>query len=144
MSLFIQQEEIFAKVELVSPVAKVYEGQLFDGESWTVDIGDGAVPIIGVEFGGTTDVPNSQKGICGAAEWPEEAIFSVITIGTTKKDCRALMQNVRDDLIGFQPTNAGEVIPALYASMGAINDLGSPTRFADIQTFTFTSNKNKS
>lgn len=144
MSLYDQQQEIWEKMLLVSPVAKVYEGQLHDGEKWVVDIGDGSRPVLGIEFGGTVDVPNSQKTIIGAAYNPEEAIFSVTAVGTTKKDCRAIMQNVRDDMLGFIPTNASEISPALYASMGAINDLSSPTRYADVQTFTFISNKDKS
>lgn len=144
MSLFIQQEEILEKLRAVTDEILVYEGQIFDGTEWSVDIGDGAVPVLGVEFGGTVDVPNSQKGICGASRNPQEAIFTVTVIGTSKRDCRAVVQNVRDDLIGFQPTNASEIKPALYASMGAISDLASPTRFADVQTFTFVSNSDKS
>lgn len=144
MSLFQQQEEILAVLEAVAPGILVYEGQIFDGTEWVVDIGDGSVPVLGVEFGGTVDVPNSQKGICGAARNPQEAIFTVTAIGTSKKDCRGIVQNVRDDIIGFIPSNASEIKPALYASMGAINDLTSPTRFADVQTFTFVSNSDKS
>lgn len=144
MSLFEQQEEIYARLEQVSTDALVYEGQLYDGDKWVVDIGDGSKPVLGIEFGGTVDVPNSQKTIIGAAFNPAEAIFSVTTVGTTKRDCRALMQNVRDDFLGFIPTNASEIKPALYASMGAINDLSSPTRYADVQTFTFISNSDKS
>lgn len=144
MSLFDQQEEIVEVLKNVSRSALVYEGQLHDGTEWVVDIGDGTAPVLGIEFGGTTDIPNSQKGIIGAAHNGQEAIFSVIAVGTSKYDCRAIMQNVRDDMVGFTPTNASEIKPALYASMGAINDITSPTRYADIQTFTFISNSDKS
>lgn len=143
MSAYDQQQEIIAELEKIriGPTAfKVYEGVVDDGEKWLVEEGVSGKPFLAVQFGGFAQTPMRLKHMTGARHNSRETIFSVTIVANSDRQTRQLWDKACTQLLGFQPTNAGEIQEALFASPGKISFLGSPTRYTSIQSFTFLSN----
>lgn len=143
MSVYDQQQEIKAELEKIriGPTGfKVYEGAVDDGEKWTVEEGLSGVPFMALQFAGFSQTPKNIKHMTGARHNSNDMIFSVTVVANTDGTTRKLWDKVCTALIGFEPTNSGEIQPALFASSGKISFLGSPTRYTSIQSFTYISN----
>lgn len=143
MSVVDQQDEIVTQLKTIAfgPTSiSVTEGATGDQEMKEIIAGVGEKPFIVVNFAGFSQTARRMKHMTGAKYNSREAIFSVTCVANTDRETRQVWEKVLEKMEGFEPTNAGEIEPALFASTGAISFLGSPTRFTSIQTFTFISN----
>lgn len=143
MSAYDQQQEIKAELEKIriGPTGfKVYSGAVDDGEKWLVEEGVSGKPFMALQFGGFSQTPKNMKHMTGARHNSRDMIFSVTCIASDADTANKLWDRVCTSMLGFVPTNAGEIQEALFASTGKISFLGSPTRYTSIQSFTFISN----
>ena len=137
MSYLDNQDEITAVLKSI-PNVDVHEGQMSD-EAFTALIADSnqLKPFITISFGGLLDPRKRVNGIVGAKANSQDTTFVVRTVASTDRTARRAMQLVLDKVIGFVPTNCGEIDTALFGSTGQISSLGNPTRFASVQAFRF-------
>lgn len=143
MSVLDQQDEIVAQLRTIAfgpTLIDVVEGATSDEEMKVVIAGMGMKPFIVVNFAGFSQTARRMKHMTGAKYNSREGIFSVTCVANTDRVTRQVWEKVLEKMEGFEPTNAGEIEPALFASTGKISFLGSPSRFTSIQTFTFISN----
>lgn len=143
MSAYDQQQQIvdeLKKVRIGASTFNVYEGSVDDGTKWLVEEGTSGKPFIVVNFSGFSQVPKRQKHLTGAKFDSRDMIVTVSCIANTDRQSRQLWSTMCDTLLGFAPTNAGELQSALYSTTGGIGRLGSPTKFGAVQSFTFISN----
>ena len=142
---FQAEEEITARVETVTVSGggnfSVHEGIIDD--DFLIKIlptSHSFKPVIVITYGGGTETARKYQHMCGASMDSENSIFTVTVIGTEDKSTRRVIHAVKRLLIGFEPTNCGEIRPALYASTNGRSTLGSPTRYTAVQSFTYMSN----
>lgn len=141
---FQAQEEITARVKTVRVSGSsldVHEGIVDD--NYLISILPSTTsfkPVVVITYGGATETAKKYKHIVGAAHNSEMEIFTVTVIGTEDKSARRAMDAVKKLIVGFEPTNCGEITRALYASTTGRSTLGSPTRYTAVQSFTYMSN----
>jgi hypothetical protein len=137
VSYLDNQDEIVALVETI-PNVDVYRGQMSD-EAFAALLTDSnqIKPFITISFGGLLDPRRRINGIVGAKANSQDTTFVVRTVGSTDRTAQKAMQLVLDKLIGFVPTDCGEIDTALFGSTGQVSSLGNPTRFASVQAFRF-------
>lgn len=134
---YTASREILTRVETI-PHVDVYEGQVDDDTSVPLIEGTNKIkPYISVNFGGTVQAPKRYKGLCGAKEDTQEADVVIQCVASTDNDARKLLSIVDALILGFQPTNCGELQPALYGGTGKISSLGAPTRYAAVQVYSY-------
>lgn len=141
---FQSEEEITALVKTVSigsDTFSVHEGIIDDDYLITiVPDSHSFKPVIVITYGGGTETARRYQHMVGAAKDSEQKIFTVTVIGSEDKSTRRVIDRVKKAVIGFEPTNCGEIRPALYASTSGRSTLGSPTRYTAVQSFTYMSN----
>lgn len=134
---YAASQEILARIKTI-PHVDVYEGQVDDDASVPLIIGTNKIkPYISVNFGGTTQAPKRYKGVCGAKGDTQEADTVIQCVASTDDGARKLLSIVDGLILGFQPTNCGELQPALYGGTGKISSLGAPTRYAAVQVYSY-------
>jgi hypothetical protein len=97
-------------------------------------------PYIVVDFTGITEAPNGNQGIVGADLDGYLQQFSTHSVASTKASARAVNAAVLKKLLGFEPTNCGEIRPAFFAGMGESSTLADPARYSAAQAFRFIMN----
>jgi hypothetical protein len=104
---------------------------------------DAIVPHVTVSFGGAVKGSRQNDGIAGARLNGSEMDVVIRAVGNNPDDCRKLSKLVDDKLLGFAPTNCGEIDYALYGSVGAISGLAQPTRYASVQSYSLVLNSDR-
>ena len=142
---FQAEEEITARVKTVTVSGggdfSVHEGIIDDDFLISIlPTSHSFKPVIVITYGGGTETARKYQHMCGASMDSENSIFTVTVIGTEDKSTRRVIHEVKRLLKGFEPTNCGEIRPALYASTNGRSTLGSPTRYTAVQSFTYMSN----
>ena len=139
---FQAEEEITEQVRTVTVGGtsfEVEEGIVDD--TYSIPVSSGSFkPVIVVTHGGGVQTPKKYQHLAGAKYDSETKICTVTVIGSEDASVRRVMDAVKKRLVGFEPTNCGEVTLALYATLGGRSTLGSPTRYTSVQTFTYMSN----
>lgn len=145
---FASEEEITARVKSVKVGGSsfdVHEGIIDDDYLISIlPTSHSFKPVIVMTYGGGTETARRYQHLCGAAMDSEQKIFTVTVIGTEDKSTRRVIDQVKKSLKGYEPTNCGEIRPALYASTTGRSTLGSPTRYTAVQSFTYMSNADPS
>lgn len=143
MSAYSASVEIMTRVKTI-PNIGVYDEAVPDDANLPLIPGTNAiVPHVTISFGGQVKGPRTNDGIAGVRLDGSEMDIFVRAIGNNPADCRELTQLVDDKLLGFAPTNCGEIGYALYGSVGAISGLAQPTRYASVQSYSFTVNSDR-
>jgi len=140
MGLVESQNQILALLRAL-PNLTVHDDEVAD--EVTVDIVPGSDqirPFLTVSFGGAVEVPLRLNGIAGAAKDSAESTIVIQAVASTAGGARNTMQRARDVLLGFKPTNCGEIRNALFGGTGKLSHLGNPTRYASNQSFRFYQN----
>lgn len=143
MSGYVATQEILARVRTI-PNVTIYDEAVPDEAHLPLIPGtDAIIPHATVSFGGKVKGPYMNDGIAGAALNGAEMDVVVRAVGNNPDDCRKLSQLIDDKLLGFAPTNCGELDFALYGAVGQISGLAQPTRYASVQSYSFTVNSDK-
>lgn len=132
MSRYSVIQEISAKLRAI-PKAGFYEGKTT--EEIIVLAKEQIQPFITVNYGSMIKPRKGTNGIVGAKTNSNIMEFTVRSVASTYNNSERVMQEVWDTIVGFVPTNAGEIDSVLYGGVGEINSLGSPQRFASVQSF---------
>lgn len=137
MSYLEVQDEIVARVREI-PHVDVFEGQMDDAEFTELLTDSNQIrPFITLAFGGLIDPRRSVKGIVGVRQNSQDTTLVIRAVASTDRTSRQVMQLVLDKLVGFVPTDCGEITPALFGGTGQVSSLGNPTRFASVQALRF-------
>ena len=143
MSYLSVQDEVVNEVKTI-PHVDVYEGNI-DDEAFASLLAnsDALKPFITIAFGGMIDPRRRVNGITGAKAHSHDVTIVVRCIGSTDRISRQVWQLVWDKLIGYTPTNCGEIRAALYGGTGQVSSLGNPTRYASVQAYTMIVNSDQ-
>jgi hypothetical protein len=140
VSLIDSQEEIKTALAGI-PNVGLFEDQNADEVEVEIVPGTDMIrPFITVSFGGRQEAPGRMRGIVGAKADANETAFVIQTVASNKITANKLLERVWDVLIGYVPTNCGEIRAALYGGTGKVSSLGNPTRFAAMQSFRYVQN----
>lgn len=141
MSLTQGQDEIVALVKTI-PNIGVHDDELPD--EVIPEMIPGAVdqirPFATISFGGLVEAPRRMNGIAGADKDTGETTIVIQGVGSTPRAARAVVEKVREKLVGFKPTNCGEIRFALFGGTGKLSHLGNPTRYASNQSLRYYQN----
>ncbi len=137
MSQFSVEDEIVNLIKTI-PHVDVHEGQMSD-EKFAALLTDSnqIKPFVTVSFGGLIDPRRRINGIAGAKTKSYDTTFVVRCVGTTDRISRQVRDLVKDKVLGFVPTNCGEIDMALFGGTGEVSSLGNPTRYASVQAYRF-------
>lgn len=125
-----------ARAELV-PHIDVHRGNLSDEAFATlVANSDALKPFVTVAFSGKFDPRRRINGINGAATHSHDVNIVVRAVASTDRMSQQALELVDVQLLGFVPTNCGEIRSALFGGSGQVSSLGNPTRFAAVQAYT--------
>lgn len=135
------EEEIMAKLRELTTL-DFHEGGVPDG--WKVQMIPGSTPpqikpYVIVSFAGLTD-SHTGKGITGAADDSFNQQFSTHSVGSTVNTARKVNNMVVRKLLGFKPTNCGEITPAFFGGIGENSSLSDPSRYSAAQAYKFIAN----
>lgn len=140
MSLYNTQQEILALLSTI-PNIPWFEDEAADEVIISLLPGSDQIqPFYTVSFGGLQESTSRNRGIVGAAADGNEGTIVIQAVGSTKDAARQIHDLVWKKLIGYVPTNCGEIRPALYGGTGKVSSLGNPTRFAAMQSYRFVQN----
>lgn len=142
MSYTQAQEEILARLRTIKNVP-VYEGiassavlALFTGPNQMN-------PFLTVDFGALVSSHRPVKGIVGAAADTHEGNIIVHSVANDMQTARRVIQSARDVLLGFIPTNCGQLVPETYGGIGEVSGMVNPTRYSQVQPFVYLVNSDK-
>lgn len=137
MSYLDVQDQIVARVKEV-PHIDVYEDEMSDDVLAIILADSNQIkPFVTISFGGLLDPRRRINGIVGAKTHSQDTTLVIRCVASTSRTSRQVQQLVFDKLIGFVPTNCGEIQTALFGGTGQVSSLGNPTRFASVQAYRF-------
>lgn len=140
MSLIDTQQEILTRLKLI-PNIGIHDDELPDEVEVTMIPGSDQIrPFATISFGGMVEVPSRLNGIAGAARDTGESTIVVQGVGSTAMAARRVVEQIRKSLVGYTPTNCGEIRNALFGGTGKLSHLGNPTRYGANQSFRFYQN----
>jgi len=129
--------EIMARAKTLTG-ADVFEGGVPDGWQPQLIPGSSQIrPYVVVDFTGITEAPNGNQGIAGAALDGYLQQFSTHSVASTRASARAVNAAMLKKLLGFEPTNCGEIRPAFFAGVGESSTLADPARYSAAQAYRF-------
>lgn len=132
--------QIMAKARELTTV-DVFEGGVPDGFKPAIIPGSSQMrPYIILDFTGITEAPNGNQGIGGADLDGYLQQFSTHSVASTKDSARAVNSVILRKLLGFEPTNCGEIRPAFFAGIGENSTLADPARYSAAQAYRFIMN----
>ncbi|ALY08388.1 hypothetical protein SEA_THUNDERCLAP_30 [Arthrobacter phage Thunderclap] len=141
MSAFTVASEVLAHIKAGLPHVDIFDESVPDDNEMPVIEGTATIkPHATISFGGLVKGPKSNDGIAGAKLNGREMDVVVRAVANNPSDCRNLLNRIDALLVGFMPTNCGEVDSALYGSTGQVSGLGKPSRFAGVNVYTVTVN----
>lgn len=140
MSLLTGQDEIIALAKTI-PNILIYDDELPDEiVPVLIPSTDQIRPFVTISFGGLVDAPRRMNGITGAKDDSGETTIVIQAVASTPRAARATVDLVRQKLLGFKPTNCGEIRFALFGGTGKLSHLGNPTRYASNQSLRYFQN----
>ena len=141
MSLTTGQDEIIARAKTVLNI-DIHDDEIPDEIIPTILPGtDQMKPFVTISFGGLVDPPNRLKGIAGAQLDTGETTIVLQGVASTPRGSRRAVEAVMEKLLGFAPTNCGEIRFALFGGTGKLSHLGNPTRYASNQSMRYYQNR---
>lgn len=141
MTLIDGQDEILVRAKTVLNI-DIHDDEMPDEIIPTIIAGtDQMKPFVTISFGGLVEVPTRLKGITGARDDTGETTIVLQGVASTPRGARRAVEAVRDKLLGFTPTNCGEIRFALFGGTGKLSHLGNPTRFACNQSLRYYQNR---
>lgn len=141
MSLITGQDEIIARAKTVLNI-DVYDDEVADEIEPTIIPGSDQIkPFVTVSFGGLVEAPRRVNGIAGADKDTGESTIVLQGVASTPRGARRAVDAVREKLLGFTPTNCGEIRFALFGGTGKLSHLGNPTRYASNQSMRYYQNR---
>ena len=143
MGAYEASQEILTRVRTI-PNVQIFDEAVPDEAHLPLIPGTSAIiPHATISFGGMVKGPRTNDGIAGARLNGSEMDVVVRAVGNNPDDCRKLSKLIDDKLLGFTPTNCGEIDYALYGAVGQISGLAQPTRYASVQSYTLTINSDR-
>lgn len=140
MSLLDSQKEILDRLKTI-PNIIIYEDELSDEVIVeTLPGTDQIKPFATVSFGGLVEAPTRLNGIAGARADTGETTIVIEGVASTSLGAKRVVQLIRESLLGFKPTNCGEIRSALFGGTGKLSHLGNPTRYASNQSLRYYQN----
>lgn len=141
MSKVAVQENITAQLQGIpngpGKFLAVYEGSMSDEKmAELAGTGTEMEPFIVVSYTGFAKAPNRFGHVTGVKDNSAELQIVINAIATTDNITHRVLEQVTDRLVGYEPPNAGEIVYALFHSVGAVSFLGSPTRYSAVQSLT--------
>lgn len=130
------QQQIIAHFRTI-PYVEVFEGGVPDGKAIPLDANGRIKPHLVVAFAGLTKPPKKTNGIIGAAEDSFIQGLSTYAIAGDDDAARRLHGIALGKILGFEPTNCGEVSPAFFGGIGEISSLAQPTRYSAAQSYRY-------
>jgi len=141
MSAFTAATEVLAMIRAGVPTVEIFDENVPDDDEMELIPGTSTIkPHATVSFGGLVKGPKKNDGIAGAKLNGREMDIVIRAVANNPHDCRNLLDRIDKLLLGFTPTNCGEVDSALYGSTGRVSGLGKPSRFAGVNVYTTTVN----
>ena len=135
---YTSQQQILAHYRANLPAfIEVFEGGVPDGKAIPLDANGKIMPHLVVAFAGLTKPSRGVNGIIGATEDSFLQGFSTYAIAGDDDAARQVHSVAWGKIIGFEPTNCGEVSPAFFAGIGEISTLGQPTRYSAAQSYRY-------
>lgn len=132
MSRLTAKNEITARLKTIGNLS-VFEGKTTDQIMRLDDEHLGE--FLTVNYGSLVKPRKGTNGIAGARLSSNIMEFTIRTVANTYDNVERIMQVVFDTIVGFEPTNCGEIDTVLYGGVGEISSLGNPTRYASVQSF---------
>jgi hypothetical protein len=132
--------EIMARAKTLTGM-DVFEGGVPD--AWQPSMIPGTTqirPYVVLDFAGISEAPKGNQGIVGADMDGYVQQFSTHSVASTKASARATNTAVLKKLLGFEPTNCGEIRPAFFAGIGESSTLADPARYSAAQAYRFIMN----
>jgi hypothetical protein len=127
--------EIMAQLGTLT-VVDIFEGGVPDKYSPPMIPGSTQIkPYVIVDFSGITEPHNNVNGIVGATYDSFDLMFSCHSVASTLKTARTTNKLVVSKLLGFIPSNSGEVRPAFFGGIGANSNAADPSRYSVAQAF---------
>jgi hypothetical protein len=140
MTYLDAQQEILAQLNSI-PNIDVYGGMVDDGKLQGLIANANQIrPFIAVSWGALTKPHTQTNGIAGAALDSHSTNFIVHAVASTDDTSQRVWQLAWNKLIGFVPTNCGEINAALFGGVGEVSVMGNPTRYSATQAYTFVVN----
>lgn len=137
MSYVTAQDEILAQLRTIKGV-EVYEGVMSANVIAKLEDNTNQMrPFIAVDFSAIVRSHKRVQGIVGAAYDTHEGSIMVHAIASDNSTARKVIQSARDVLLGFVPTNCGELNAETYGGIGQNSVMVNPSRFAQVQPFVF-------
>lgn len=141
MSAYTAAKEVYEHIKAGVPNADIFDESVPDDNEMPLIPGTATIkPHATISFGGLVKGPKKNDGIAGAKLNGREMDIVVRAVANNPNDCRNLLDRIDKLLLGFEPTNCGEVDSALYGSTGQVSGLGKPSRFAGVNVYTTTVN----
>jgi hypothetical protein len=128
------QLEITARIKTIQNI-DVYEGLSSDEVIALVANTEQIKPFVVVSYGGMIRPRKGTNGITGSRASSNIMEFTTRCVASTYDNARRVNQDVWDAVMGFVPTNAGEIDSVLYGGVGEVSALGNPTRYASVQSY---------
>ena len=136
MSYLTVQKEILDRLATVRNV-DLHRGQATDEYlAKLIEGTDQIKPFIVVSFGNRVQTRRGMNGIVGARANSYGISMTTHCVANTEANANAVNEKVWETLIGFEPTNCSELIPALFGGVGELSSTGSPSRFTSMQGWT--------
>lgn len=101
---------------------------------------DQITPFIVVSFGNRVQLRRRSNGIVGARTHSYGISFTTHCVANTDVTASRVNEAVWNKLIGFEPTNCSELVPALFGGVGELSSTGNPSRYSAMQGWTGTLN----
>lgn len=118
------------------PHVDFYRGDREDEDITDLIEGTDAIkPYVTLSFGGKIKPRLGTNGITGAKAASYLVTIVARAVASTERTSEQVLELVENKLIGFVPTNCGEIEHALYGGTGQVSSLGNPTRFASVQAY---------
>lgn len=137
------QEEILTVLRTI-PNVDIHESVMAPNVQAIIKSTGQMKPFVTVDFGAL--VKSHRKGtggIIGSAYDTHEGNLIVHAIASDGQTARRVIQSVVDRLLGFIPTNCGELSPETYGGIGATSVMVAPSRYSQVQPFSFLVNSDK-
>lgn len=130
------QDQIFTQLQTASPHMDYYKGNMSDEEFADLLVNSDSIkPFITITFGGKIKPRSGVNGITGAKAASYLVTIVVRAVASTERNSELALEAAESVLIGFMPTNCGEIEHALYGGTGQVSSLGNPTRYASVQAY---------
>jgi phage gp37-like protein len=143
VSYVLVQDEVYALAQTV-PHVDFYRGQMSDEEfAKLVANSDSLKPFVTVSFGGKLKPRMGTNSITGAKHASYLVTIVVRAVASSERDSQLVLEEVEKRILGFMPTNSGEIEHALYGGTGQVSSLGNPTRYASVQAYSLMVNSDQ-